>query len=89
MDTACSARTCVVMPVYNEEPTVAAVIDAVRAYFDGWIVVVDDGSTDGTGSIAAARDDVLLVRIRRQPRLRRRRSSSGFADRRSTSARSR
>jgi dolichol-phosphate mannosyltransferase len=51
------------MPVYNEAPSVAAVIDAVRRYFDGWIVVVDDGSTDGTGAIAAARDDVLLVRF--------------------------
>lgn len=59
----CSAKTCVVMPVYNEAPTVAAVLDAVRECFDGWIVVVDDGSTDGTGSIAAARDDVLLVRF--------------------------
>lgn len=59
----CSARTCVVMPVYNEARTVAPVLDAVREYFDGWLVVVDDGSTDGTGPIAAARDDVLLVRF--------------------------
>jgi glycosyltransferase involved in cell wall biosynthesis len=58
----CSARTCVVMPVYNEETTVAGVIDAVRVYFDGWVVVVDDGSTDGTAAIAEARGDVLLVR---------------------------
>jgi glycosyltransferase involved in cell wall biosynthesis len=58
----CTARTCVVMPVYNEEPTVAAVLDAVRVHFDGWVVVVDDGSTDGTAAIAEARDDVLLVR---------------------------
>lgn len=63
MGIACSARTCVVMPVYNEALSVAAVLDAVRRYFDGWIVVVDDGSTDGTGAIAAARDDVLLVRF--------------------------
>jgi glycosyltransferase involved in cell wall biosynthesis len=63
MASPCSARTCVVMPVYNEVGSVATVLDAVRRYFDGWVVVVDDGSTDGTGSIAAARDDVLLVRF--------------------------
>jgi len=58
----CTARTCVVMPVYNEQATVAAVLDAVRRYFDGWVIVVDDGSTDGTAAIAEARTDVLLVR---------------------------
>jgi len=58
----CSARTCVVMPVYNEVATVGPVLDAVRARFDGWVVVVDDGSTDGTGELVAARSDVILVR---------------------------
>lgn len=57
----CSARTCVVMPVYNEAPTVASVLDAVRAVFDGWIVVIDDGSTDDTAAIVRRRDDVILI----------------------------
>lgn len=52
---------CLVMPVYNEEPTVAAVLDAVRRHYDGVMVVVDDGSTDGTAGILRARDDVLVV----------------------------
>lgn len=58
----CSARTCVVMPVYNEGATVVAVLDAVRCNFDGWVVLVDDGSTDRTVELVAARDDVLLCR---------------------------
>ena len=58
----CEERTCVVMPVYNEAPTVASVLDAVRNVFDGWIVVIDDGSTDETAGIVGARDDVILVR---------------------------
>lgn len=58
----CSARTCVVMPVYNEEATVASVLDAVRENFDGWVVIVDDGSTDATAEIVSARGDVVLCR---------------------------
>jgi glycosyltransferase involved in cell wall biosynthesis len=57
----CAARTCVVMPVFNEALTVGAVLDAVRERYDGWVVVVDDGSTDATAGIAATRSDVLLV----------------------------
>jgi dolichol-phosphate mannosyltransferase len=49
------------MPVYNEEPTVAAVLDAVRRHYDGLTVVVDDGSTDRTSEILAARDDVSVL----------------------------
>jgi len=50
------------MPVYNEGATIADVLDAVRRHFDGWVVVVDDGSTDGTIELVAAREDVLLCR---------------------------
>lgn len=62
MSSPCSAPTCVVMPVYNEQVTVSCVIDAVRSHFDGTIVVVDDGSTDGTVDLVAGRTDVVLVR---------------------------
>jgi glycosyltransferase involved in cell wall biosynthesis len=50
------------MPVYDEAATVASVLDAVRMLYDGWVVVVDDGSMDGTADIVAQRTDVLLVR---------------------------
>jgi glycosyltransferase involved in cell wall biosynthesis len=52
---------CLVMPVYNEESTLAAVLDAVRRHYDGVMVVVDDGSTDSTAAILAARDGVRVV----------------------------
>jgi glycosyltransferase involved in cell wall biosynthesis len=58
----CSDLTCVVMPVYNEEPTVSEVLAQVRARFDGPVVVVDDGSTDRTTELVAARNDIILVR---------------------------
>ncbi|HEY5548921.1 MAG TPA: glycosyltransferase family 2 protein [Coriobacteriia bacterium] len=58
----CPEITCVVMPVYNEEAMVVGVLDAVRARFEGAIVLVDDGSTDGTVGLVECRADVTLVR---------------------------
>jgi glycosyltransferase involved in cell wall biosynthesis len=52
----------VVIPCYNEESTVAAVIDKVVA--NPWVVeviVVDDGSTDKSREILSALDEPKLV----------------------------
>jgi len=48
-------RKLVVIPAYNESATVVSVIESVRAALpEGWdIVVIDDGSIDGTGAKAA------------------------------------
>jgi glycosyltransferase involved in cell wall biosynthesis len=49
----------IVMPVYNEQRTVEQAIDAVLAAQIGFpfeLVVVDDGSTDGTGELLRNRD---------------------------------
>lgn len=51
------------MPVYNEASTVCAVIDAVRVYFSGTVLVVDDGSTDATPECLAARRDIVLLTL--------------------------
>ncbi len=53
------------MPVYNEARTVSSVMDAVRAGFDGEVLVIDDGSTDGTPLELARRSDVSVVRLER------------------------
>lgn len=51
-------RVLVVLPAYDEAPRVGAVVDGVRALsvpgarLD--VVVVDDGSSDGTAAVAAA-----------------------------------
>jgi glycosyltransferase involved in cell wall biosynthesis len=48
-------KVSVVIPALNEGPAIGAVLDAVRALpYDLEIVVVDDGSTDDTGAVAAA-----------------------------------
>jgi glycosyltransferase involved in cell wall biosynthesis len=44
------SRRLAVVPAYNEAPTVAAVLEKLRPLVDE-LVVVDDGSTDGTGAV--------------------------------------
>ncbi|MBY0495217.1 MAG: glycosyltransferase family 2 protein [Cyanobacteria bacterium] len=62
-------RLSVVMPVYNEEGAIAAAVDEVKQHVlslisDSELVVVDDGSRDGTGRLldeAAANDARIKV----------------------------
>jgi glycosyltransferase involved in cell wall biosynthesis len=60
-------RVSFLVPAYNEAATIAALLDAVWALeFDKQIVVVDDGSTDGTGDLVeqwrTGKDGVVFVR---------------------------
>ena len=48
------------LPVFNEVETACSVLDEVSQYCDQ-ILVVDDGSSDGTSELLAARDDIFLV----------------------------
>ncbi len=54
------SRVFVVIAAYNEAPVIGAVVTAVRraAYF---AVVVDDGSTDATGEIAACAGALVVT----------------------------
>lgn len=47
-------RTLVVVPTYNEKDNLAAIVRAIWLYLDCDILVVDDGSPDGTGALADA-----------------------------------
>jgi dolichol-phosphate mannosyltransferase len=46
--------------VFNEARHVCSVLDEVRRYSDH-VLVVDDGSTDGTADLLRQRDDLLLI----------------------------
>jgi dolichol-phosphate mannosyltransferase len=56
-----SSRCLVALPVFNEVRHVNRVLDEVRRYARE-ILVVDDGSADGTSDLLARRQDVRVVR---------------------------
>jgi glycosyltransferase involved in cell wall biosynthesis len=61
-------RISVIIPVYNGEKYVAAAIDSVRTQTcDDWeLVVVDDGSTDGTAAVLAKYTSDPRIQMSRQ-----------------------
>lgn len=54
-------RVLVAIPVYNERRYVLRVLDAVRRYARD-ILVIDDGSTDGTAALLGTQGDIHLIR---------------------------
>ena len=53
-------KVLVAIPVYNEETHLQGVLAEVRKYSSN-ILVVNDGSTDGTGAILAAEKDLTVL----------------------------
>jgi glycosyltransferase involved in cell wall biosynthesis len=53
-------KVWIVVPAYNEERTIGDVLDSLKR--EGWrqIIVVDDGSTDRTASIARAKGAIVV-----------------------------
>ncbi len=50
------------LPVYNEARHVDRVLDEVRRHTQAEILVIDDGSSDGTSDLLSRRTDVRVVR---------------------------
>ncbi len=57
-----SDRVIAIVPAHNEEGAIGGVVDEIRAFdpsFD--VVVIDDGSTDGTAAIASSHGAAVVV----------------------------
>jgi glycosyltransferase involved in cell wall biosynthesis len=54
-------RVSFLIPAYNEEATIGEVLDRIAALgLDAQVIVVDDGSTDGTAAIADAKGAIVI-----------------------------
>ena len=56
----CRKEVLLALPVYNEQKYLNDVLDRVRPHIED-VVVVDDGSTDDSKMILAARDDICVI----------------------------
>lgn len=60
-------KTCILIPAYQEEPRIAAVVREVREFCpEAGIVVIDDGSADRTAQVAAEAGATVLSHVRNQ-----------------------
>lgn len=55
-------RTLIAVPVHNERRYVARVLEKIRRFHDGALLVVDDGSTDGTAEILSEIPGISVLR---------------------------
>jgi dolichol-phosphate mannosyltransferase len=70
------SRVCVAIPTYDEHETISKLIPTLLRVFqdnriDGWVLVVDDSSPDGTGDVveALARKNLNIQVIHRKGKL--------------------
>lgn len=55
------SRIYIIVPAYNEEASIADVINDLEEHGYNNIIIIDDGSTDGTGRIARENNTIVLT----------------------------
>ena len=58
-------KICLIIPALNEAPSIGQVLDSLPPGFFSSVIVVDNGSTDRTAEIAAARGATVVSESRR------------------------
>ena len=58
-------KICLIIPALNEAPSIGQVLDSLPPGLFSSVIVVDNGSTDGTAEIAAARGVTVVRESRR------------------------
>ena len=71
-------KTCLLLPAYNESPTIGRIVQDA-GLFIGHIVVIDDGSSDNTEDIARAHGATVLKHFRNRGKGRALRTGFGYA----------
>ena len=56
-------RVAIVIPAYNEERTIVDVLHGLKRHGFTWVIVVDDGSSDRTGTLAGQKGAIVLRHI--------------------------
>jgi glycosyltransferase involved in cell wall biosynthesis len=59
-------KLSIIIPVFNEEHTIGEILKRVRrTRVRKEIIVVDDGSTDGTGKILSDEKNIILINLKK------------------------
>ena len=53
-------QVALIIPALNEEPVIGQMLDAIPAGLFQWVVVADNGSSDRTSEVAAARGAIVV-----------------------------
>jgi glycosyltransferase involved in cell wall biosynthesis len=58
------ARVLIILPAYNEQATIGAVLDSIRTHAPGCdVLVIDDGSKDETAAVVRSMNNAALARL--------------------------
>lgn len=55
-----NAKTCIIIPAFNEETHIAKVIESIKRHSGAEIIIIDDGSKDRTAEVAQKAGAIVI-----------------------------